>query len=66
MIRMGLSTVIAKSEIAGVKVDTDTDTELTAAAFTCNLHSKDQLMVGSLYRPPIVYQGALLGDQEPV
>ena len=43
--------VIAKSEIAGVQVDTDTDTELTAAAITCK-HSKDPLIVGSLYRPP--------------
>ena len=43
--------VIAKSDITGVQVDTDTTMEFTAAAITCK-HSKDPLIIGSLYRPP--------------
>ena len=43
--------IIAKSDIEGVELDLDTNTEFVAASFSCK-DLKKPLIVGSLYRPP--------------
>ena len=43
--------IIAKSDIEGVELDLNTNTEFVAASFSCKVLKKP-LIVGSLYRPP--------------
>ena len=46
----GGTAIIARSNIDAVEVDTNTNTELVAAAFSCK-NLKKTLIIGSLYRP---------------
>jgi hypothetical protein len=46
----GGTAIIARSNIDAVEVDTNTNTEFVAAAFSCK-NLKKTLIIGSLYRP---------------
>ena len=46
----GGTAIIARSNSDAVEVDTNTNTELVAAAFSCK-NLKKPLIIGSLYRP---------------
>jgi hypothetical protein len=46
----GGTAIIARSNINAVEIDTNTNTEFVAAAFSCKNLKKKTLIIGSLYR----------------